>query len=243
MNTIRDIGTSEGMTEVTLGLEPIIHSPDRNLAKARLTYVGENAPANLVLIVGLRSSILAPFDKFESTVGDFLPCDILGLVPGIAVIVSHRDKGLSASALARNEVTKLMLVLEGQPTNKIGAGDALDLTLNRVVKKWDEWTNVLLNILKYDPILKEHNIDLREFLAGESGYLTMPWFNPMSIEERTLVLDRIVLAAKSLLYSVLNKAALEDPLVKNLMNWMNQLRPLPTVQGISRVASKMEVET
>jgi hypothetical protein len=231
-----------GMVDVTLPLQVLFSNTDRTILKARLRYHGPYKDANLIMIVGLRSDILSPFQRFEpERKGRYLPCDIPGIVPGLALMVTSINTGLALSAIAKDDATRLVLVFEGLSERKGGSMKALSASVRNFFRRWDEWTDVLLGIIQRDPLVADWDIDWREFLAGETGFTLMPWFKPMSFSERELALKRVVMASKALLASVLSNGQLRDPMILGLKDWLDDLQPLPEV--ICGVHIGEEVET
>jgi hypothetical protein len=231
-----------GMVDVTLPLQVMFSNTDRTILKARLRYHGPQRDASLIMIVGLRSDILAPFQRFEhERKGRYLPCDIPGIVPGLALMVTSINTGLALSAIAKDEATRLVLVFEGLSERKGGSMKALSASVRNFFKRWDEWTEVLLGIIRRDPLVVDWNIDWREFLSGESGFTLMPWFRPMSSSEREVALQRVVVASKALLASVLNPKQLRDPMILGLKGWLNALQPLPEVIGGVQIGEEVEI--
>ena len=231
-----------GMIDVTLPLQVMFSNTDRTILKARLRYHGSDRDASLIMIVGLRSDILSPFQRFEEgRKGRYLPCDIPGIVPGLALMVTSINTGLALSAIAKDDATRLVLVFEGLSSRKGGSLKALSASVRNFFKRWDEWTEVLLGIVRRDPMVANWEIDWREFLAGESGFTLMPWFRPMPFSERELALHRVVVASQALLASVLSTQQLRDPMILGLKDWLDELQALPEV--ISGVQISEEVET
>jgi hypothetical protein len=162
---------SRGLVDVTLPMQVMFNNRDRNIIKAQIRHTGAERDAWLILVAGLRSDILSTFDRFEEDIsGRYLPCDILGLVPAISLMALSYNKGLAISAIARDDVTHLILVFEGQSNQRGGALRTLSTSVYNFMKKWESWVDVLLGTLKRDPVIGDWNTDIREFLAGESGY-------------------------------------------------------------------------
>ena len=231
-----------GTVDVTLPLQVMFSNTDRTVIKARLRYNGSNRDSSLVMIVGLRSEILAPFQKFDSeSKGRYLPCDIPGLVPGLELVASSHTKGLALSAVTRDDVTRFILVFEGLADRKGGSLKALSSAIRIFMKRWTEWTDVLLGTLKRDPVMGGWNTDWREVLAGESGFVTMPWHSPLQYSEREIGLQRVVIASRALLASVLTSSQLNAPLIRGLQEWLDNLRPLPEVIGSVQTSEEVEI--
>jgi hypothetical protein len=233
---------SRGLVDVTLPLQVMFNNRDRNIVKARIRYTGSGRDAWLIMVVGLRSDILSTFSRFEEDIpGRYLACDILGIVPAISLMSSSYSKGLAVSAIARDDVTRLILVFEGQSNRRGGSLRALATSIYNFMRKWEEWVDVLLGTLKRDPVIGDWNIDIREFLAGESGYIVMPWFTPMSYSDRAIGLERIILASNALMSSVLGNGQLHDHMVVGLKEWLNGLSALPEVVNGIRIGEEVPI--
>jgi len=231
-----------GMADVTLPLQVMFSNTDRTILKARLRYHGSDRDASLIMIVGLRSDILSPFQRFEQErKGRYLPCDIPGIVPGLALMTTSINTGLALSAIAKDDATRLVLVFEGLSNRKGGSLKALSASVRNFMKRWEEWTDVLLGIIRRDPLVAHWDIDWREFLAGESGFITMPWFRPMTFAERELALQRVVVASRALLASVLSDGQVRDPMIIGLKAWLSEIQPLPEVIGGVQIGEEVEI--
>ncbi len=228
--------------DVTLALQVMFSNSDRSIITAKLRYNGPDRDANLIMIVGLRSDILVPFERVNSDQrGRYQPCDIPGLVPGLALLAQSANNGVVLSAISREEVTRFILVFEGLAERKGGSLKALSSIITVFMKRWTEWADVLLGILDRDPVVGSWNVDWREMLAGESGFTTMPWFTPMNYPDREIGLQRIVIAAQALLASVLTTSQLKDPMIIGLKDWLTSLRPLPQVMSSVKISEEVEI--
>lgn len=228
--------------DATLILQLMFNNTDRTIITAKLRYDGPDNDASLVMIVGLRGDILSPFQKVNSDHrGRYQPCDIPGLVPAIAQLALSTNNGIVLSAISREEVTRFILVFEGPADRKGGCLKALAFAITAFMKRWTEWTDVLLSILKRDPVVGIWDVDWRELLAGETGYATMPWFAPLSYSDREIGLQRIVIASQALLASVLSAKQLKDPMVVGLKEWLFSLKPLPQVSSSIEVGEEVEI--
>ncbi|MFW9956667.1 MAG: hypothetical protein ACFFCT_01235 [Candidatus Odinarchaeota archaeon] len=238
---VKDV-KAHSTVDVTLALQVMFSNTDRSIITAKLRYDGPERDANLILIVGLRSDILAPFERvnFERK-GRYQLCDIPGLVPGLALLAQSANNGVVLSAISREEVTRFILVFEGLAERKGGSLKALSSAVTTFMKRWTEWTDVLLGILARDPVVGFWNIDWREMLAGETGFATMPWFAPLSYSDRAIGLQRIVIASQALLSSVLTVSQLKDPMILGLKDWLASLRPLPQVMSSVQVSEEVEI--
>ncbi len=228
--------------DVTLVLQVMFNSSDRSIITAKLRYNGHDRDTNLVMVVGLRSDILSPFQKISlDQRGRYRPCDIPGLVPGLAQLALSANNGVMLSAISREEVTRFILVFEGLAERKGGCLKALASVLTAFMKRWTDWTDVLLGTLKRDPIVGDWDVDWREMLAGESGYATMAWFTPLTYSDRETGLQRIVAASQALLVSVLSANQLKDPMIFGLKDWLTSLKPLPQVASSMQVGEEVEI--
>ena len=231
-----------GMIDVTLPLQVMFSNTDRTILKARLRFHGVEKDASLILIVGLRSDILSPFQRFESgRQGRFAPCDIPGIVPGLALMVTSINSGLALSAIAKDDATRFVLVFEGLAERKEGSLRALSAAVRNYMKRWSDWTEVLMTTIRRDPAVRGWDLDWRELLAGESGFVTMNWFKPMTYAEREMALHRVVVSSRALLASVLSSSQLKDPMITGLTEWLDKLEALPEVISGVQV-SEEEVE-
>mgnify|MGYP000734073575 CR=1 FL=1 len=231
-----------GMVDVTQYMQVAFNAQDFGIVRARLKGPGENGqPPILVVVLGFRSEMLRPFGQLPLRSGDYLPCDIPGLVPGLAAVVHCHDKGLVANAIVRGDVPRLILVFEGGSTKTARqALRSLATSVYRFFTTWNEWCGVLLSAIERDPIVGAWDLDWREFLAGESGFVVMPWFRPMSYTDRVTALERVVIAAQALLASVLTSEGLADPLILGVRRWLDGLTPLPQVLYESRMSEEAE---
>lgn len=203
--------------DVTVYLQMMFESSDRHIAKAVL-----NEGKSLVLLVGMRSEILSPFPRYqeENSGGSFTQCDIIGLVPAIALMVEQSAKMMAASAIERDEATRVVLVFEG---------DDVRLLARKVwcfMDRWETWIKVLYGILEKDLAVE---LDWREFLAGESGFVTMHWYKPLDYETRSVALQRVKLASRALIQSVLSSRQQENYMVQELLGWLSTLEAQPDV--------------
>jgi hypothetical protein len=228
--------------DVTLALQVMFSNTDRSIITAKLRYNGLDRDANLIMIVGLRSDILSPFERIDSAQkGRYQPCDIPSLVPGLALLAQSANNGVVLSAISREDVTRIILVFEGLAERKGGSLKALSSAIIVFMKRWTEWTEVLLGILARDPVVGSWNVDWREMLAGESGFTTMPWFAPLSYSDREIGLQRIVIASQALLASVLSTNLQKDPMIVGLKDWLTSLRPLLQVMSSVQLGEEVEI--
>lgn len=233
---------SNTTVDVTLPLQLIFSNSDRSIVTAKLRQSGLERDVSLVMIVGLRSDILSPFPKIiRDLKGRYQPCDIPGLVPGLAQIVVSANRGLILSAISREEVTRFILVFEGQAKRKGGSIKALSSVITAFMRRWSDWSEVLLGIIQRDPIVGAWPVDWREMLAGESGFTTMPWYAPLCYADREVAIQRITVASQALLASVLNTSQLKDPIIVGLKTWLRALSPLPQVVSSAPIGEEVEI--
>ena len=217
--------TPEGKNTCVLhSLEELVNTADRVLVKA---YISRLQRPVLLLDVGLRSHILESFQRFDSSlIGSYLPCDIPALIPAIALLVAEEKEPLAGFVMQESDMHLVLTFSE----NKTGM---LATHVMRFITRWTRLTETFLSVLRHDPLVGGLELDWREFLAGESGYMTMPWYQPLNDSQRALVLERIIVASKTIITSVLGNKAQQRELVRNLIEWLNGLRPLSYVHNLS----------
>ncbi len=210
-----------GVADVTMLLQSAFCDAHHNIRRAEL-----HPGPFLTAIVGLRSSILEPFERFvDHDPIDYMPCDIPSLISGVALILTQVDEGLTGGAIIRANHTAVALMFEAPDLQHLAD------TVERVMVRWQEWTNTIMEALKQEPVNGDWNIEWNEFLAGESGFITMNWFKIMDRESRMTALRRVAEAAKMLLTSVLTRSQLGTPLVRDFVTWLDSLTPLPEIIG------------
>ena len=229
------IGRDDEFIEMTQTMAMVFTDKDRTVLEAKLKHTGPDDPAYLVMRVGLRSEILKGFPRFsKEREGRYLPCDIPSLVPVIGIMSSARMKGLEGTIICEHEpsgTTHVIFTFKGEADTRNNLDD-LAARVMRVMERWRGWTDVLLHILDRDPNVGNWSVDWREFLAGESGFVTMPWFSPMSLAERTEALDSIVNACRALLTSFLTPQEMRSELVLDLLEWLDTVEPQPAVSSV-----------
>lgn len=223
-----------GIIDLSRTMEMVYTNSDRVVLSAELLYLGESEPAYMEMAVGLRSEILAGFATYCYVPQQlFRPADIPSLVPLVAIIASMRRlKGIKRVELNEaDQSTIVTLTFVGTPERTTSSLSDLASSMTRVMDRWSGWCEVLLSILDRDPVLGERmtGVDWREFLAGESGYVTMPWFRPMTYAERASALDSIVTASRALLASFLSPHEMKHEIVRSLQGWLAALEPRPHV--------------
>ncbi len=214
--------------DATLLVQMMFEDADRHYASAKV--IGGKT---LLLVVGLRSEILEPFPMYTNKhVGEYSSCDIPALVPAIALIASEEPNN-DMCFMIEKEATHTRLVIGFEAENILTVAKHA----TRFIDRWTKWRDVLLNILEKESLFE---IDWREFLAGETGYLTMNWYSPLSYDTRAKGLVRVKQASNALLHSVLSRKGLEHPHVRGLVSWLEDLKPKQHVQ--SAQAQPMEGE-
>ena len=223
--------------DLTMSFQMEYNTPDRSIVRARMV-----TDQSIVVAIGLRSAILEPFERFHvPSDGEFLACDIPGLIPAVAVMLRNQNRGVAAGTIERNSTTQITLVFESEKSVKDNGLNNLASAITCTMRQWGEWTNVLLGTLDRDSVVGDWEINWREFLAGEAGFVTMPWFKSLGFQDRKIALSRTVLAAEALLISVLNRKQLIDPVALQVRNWMKSLRPQPHVAGSHYTTVEEEV--
>ena len=213
------------------------NTPDRSVIQARMF-----TDKSIIVTIGLRSAILEPFERFHiPSDGEFLACDILGLIPAVAVIQRTQSRGVAGGAIERNSTTRVNLAFESERSVEDSGLRNLASTITCTMRQWSEWTNVLLGTLDRDPVVGDWEIDWREFLAGEAGFVTMPWFRSLGFQDRKTALSRTTLAAEALLISLLNRKQLLDPVAMQVRGWMKSLSPQPHVTGSHYITVEEEI--
>jgi hypothetical protein len=229
------IGGDDEFIDVTLLMAVNFTDADRTVIEAKLRYTTPDEPTYLAMKLGLRSQILKTFPRFSSErQGRYLPCDIPSLVPAVCIMVSSRMRGLDGSVICDHETNRpnhIVLTFKGEGDLKRSNIQDLAICVHNVMERWKDWTDVLLRILKRDPKLGNREMDWREFLAGESGWVTMPWFPPMSYHDRSEALSSIVNASNTLLTSFLSPREKRNILVLELQEWLRTIEPLVEVQS------------
>lgn len=219
------------MVDVTRLLDVLYTCEDRTIRKAYLL----RGPM-LLIICGLRSDILDGFKRFLPYEDeDLRPCDIPGIVPLFALMSAEAGKALALSAFQHQDAhVRVVLGIESED----GSIQSIASRLSHLMNRWTEWTDVLLDIVEKDPATNNWLLDWREFLAGESGFFTMAWYNALPYEKRLTALDRIVMASEALLNSVLSREQLSTDRIQRLRTWLRDLEPLPHVFGYATDAAE-----
>lgn len=223
--------------DLTMSFQMEYNTPDRSIIRARMV-----TDQRIIVTIGLRSAVLEPFERFHKpSDGEFLACDIPGLIPAVAVILRNQSRGVAEGTIERDATTRVMLAFESERSVEDNGLRELASTITCTMRQWSEWTNVLLGTLDRDPVVGDWEIDWREFLAGEAGFVTMPWFRSLGFEDRKTALSRTILASEALLISVLNRKQLIDPVAMQVRDWMKLLSPQPHVTGSHYIALEEEV--
>jgi len=223
--------------DLTRSFQMEYNTPDTSILRARMV-----TDQSIIVTIGLRSTILEPFERFHiPSDGEFLACDIPGLIPAVALILRNQNRGVAGGAIERDSTTRVILTFESERSVKDNGLRDLASTITCTMQQWGEWTNVLLGTLDRDPVVGDWEIDWREFLAGEAGFVTMPWFRSLGFQDRKIALSRTILAAEALLISVLNGKQLLDPVAMQVRDWMKSLSPQPHVTGSHYITVEEEV--
>lgn len=224
------VADDAGIINLSRTMEMVYTNSDRVVLSAELLYLTDSEPAYMEMRVGLRSEILVGFPTFSSiTECRFRTADIPSLVPLVAIVASKRRlKGIHDIRFEVNEEsTHVVITFVGKAGRTRSCLSDLASSMNRVMDRWSGWSEVLLSILDRDPVLGERmtGVDWREFLAGEGGYVTMPWFRPMTYAERASALESIVTASRALLTSFLSPHEMRHDEVRSLQTWLSVLEP------------------
>ena len=213
------------------------NTPDRSVIQARMF-----TDKSIIVTIGLRSAILEPFERFHiPSDSEFLACDIPGLIPAVPVILRNQSRGVVGGTIEQNSTTRVILAFESERSVEDSVLRDLASTITCTMRQWSEWTNVLLGTLDRDPVVGDWEIDWREFLAGEAGFVTMPWFRALGFQDRKTALSRTTLAAEALLISLLNRRQLLDPVAMQVRDWMKSLSPQPHVTGSHYITVEEEI--
>ncbi|RLI58299.1 MAG: hypothetical protein DRP09_00760 [Candidatus Thorarchaeota archaeon] len=230
-NVLESLSQEErGLVDVTRTMEMLYTNSDRVVLDADLMVCDVDEPAHFSMRFGLRSEILSDFPRYAVVAPNpFVPCDIPSLVPLIAIEASSRRlKGLRGVEIEQaGESNQVTLTFIGEPDVGKSNLSQLASAVNRVMDRWKGWTSVLLSILDRDPVMgpEMSGVDWREFLAGESGFITMPWFRPMTYSERARALESVVTTSRALLASFLSLGEMRRNIVVELLNWLEHLEP------------------
>jgi hypothetical protein len=224
------VADDSGAIDLSRTMEMVYTNGDRVVLSADLQYSGDSEPAYMSMRIGLRSEILSGFQTYSClSRSRFRTADIPSLVPLVAIIASRRRlKGIhEIQFVVNDDATHVMMTFVGKAGHAKSNLSDLASSMNRVMDRWSGWCEVLLSILDRDPILGERmsGVDWREFLAGEDGYVTMPWFRPMTYSERASALDSIVTASRALLTSFLSSKEMKHEEVRSLQTWLSALEP------------------
>ncbi len=226
-------------TNLGLSLQVLYNRKDWTIENAALTYSDGGSEASLIMTVGLRSRILSSFPRFATESGSFCPCDIPALVPAV-VLIANGPRSLSEGAIVCMDSTSVELEFVGKRTDNSSSLKILSIAVDHFMTCWEQWVQILLGTLARDPQVGGWKIDWYELLAGESGFVTMPWFPEVPLTDRALALDRIVTASRALVNSVLKKRFERHELVEELVDWLEGLKPKPEVLR-AEVSAEQEV--
>jgi len=95
----------------------------------------------------------------------------------------------------------------------------------------------------YKTIEQNHpvEIDWREFLTGESGFVTIKSHRSLTFGERKRALNNVRLACASLLRSVLDDTAWSDNRVRRLMTFIDNLQVKAYVPRLELRTPELEI--
>ncbi|UCH05485.1 MAG: hypothetical protein JSW05_04795, partial [Candidatus Thorarchaeota archaeon] len=162
-------------TNLELSFQILYNRRDWSIENAALAYGDADSEASLTMTVGLRSRILSSFPRFATESGSFRPCDIPALVP-VVVLIANRPRGLFEGEVILMDSTSVELEFVGTGTEKSSSLKSLAIAVDYFMTRWEQWVQILLGTLARDPQIGGWKIDWYELLAGESGFVTMPWF-------------------------------------------------------------------
>jgi hypothetical protein len=126
------------------------------------------------------------------------------------------------SLFTLDDAPSMLLVFEGSPTATSGSLRSLSTNLWSFLRRWSEWEKVFTAVLVRDPFLRDLPMDVRDFLSGETLHASN---STLSYNDRALMLERLVTAAKALLTSILDQQQMSDPIIANLIRWLVDLQP------------------
>ena len=211
----------DGNKDITFFLQNVVTHSDRTLKYAEL----QSGP-RAILVIGLRSTILDSFERFIPLESSYhLPCDIPALTTGLALIILGRSFGITNGCINNGGLGEITLVFE---TENLGMLSGRILT---AFSKWDSWLTLMMDALGNEPIDGNWSFEWQEFLSGESGYVTMDWFETIPDAARSVALNHLVQESKSVLRSLLSTRQFAKKEVHDFVMWVESLRPLPFVVG------------
>jgi hypothetical protein len=113
------------------------------------------------------------------------------------------------------------------------SNNVVDLSrrIRRAFSTWDSWLNIMMDALRQEPIAGNWAFEWREFLSGESGWITKEWYEPVSDEERLVAMNHLIEVSKSMLRSLLSSRQFYRDNVVELVDWLESLKVLPYVVG------------
>jgi hypothetical protein len=231
------------MIELARIMKEIENDEYRELALARqLGMMFENRDSyihsvkwdkhRIILRVELMSSLLGEFPRFAESDAIFIPADLLAVVPITAIVAEDCIPELEICALEKSDGAYLFLGFSGQST------EHLALAIWRVLKRWETLAAVLYKTIEQSYPL---DMDWREFLSGESGFVIMKPHRRLTHRERKRALNNVCLACVSLLRSVLDDKAWSDNRVGHLISFINNLQAQDDVPSIEMRTPELEV--
>jgi len=217
--------------EVTFYLQSLVTNSDRILLSAEL-----DIGPRLKLVVGLRSSILESFERFvDFDVSSHMPCDIPGFVTGLSLLTSGKKLGIVDGAVSDCGPGRITLIFESETMGE------LSRKVCSAILKWNSWLEIMLDALNHEPIDGEWSFEWPEYLAGESGYVTMDWYQSIPDEARYVALNHLIGVSTSVLRSLLSTRQYSRKVVREFIEWLESLEPLPYIVGYQRNLEIQEV--
>lgn len=186
----------------------------------------------VILSVELRSSLLNAYPRFSDSIDIFLPSDLLALVPLVAIVAEKRIPQLKMCFIERSENTRIFIGLKSDST------DSLAIGIWRLLERWKSLSSIL-----YITITRNYpdEIDWREFLAGESGFIIIGHDRTLSYAERKRALDSVRLACTSLLRSVLDDEGWTDSRVCRMISFLDSMNVQPDVPRMELNVPDIEI--
>jgi hypothetical protein len=223
----------DGHRDITFYLHPVVTNSDRILKHAELQF-----GPRVELVLGLRSSILDSFERFLPLEGEHhLPCDVPGLTIGLALLIVGRRFGIIHGSISNGGLGELRFVFENENMQE------LSIQIQKAFSSWNSWLVLMMDALQQEPIDGNWSFEWREFLSGESGYVTMDWYQSIPDGVRGIALNHLVQTSKSVLRSLLSTRQYAEKDVLDFIIWLESIKPLPFVVGYPPKPEIQEVWT
>ncbi len=203
--------TRTGLASLATQLQHLFGSPDWRISDAEIID-----GVGLRLVILFRSIFLCDLQRSADGDGLFSPCDIFGVVPFVCTV------------LCKDNITYGAAIEHGGASLFIAGSDykCLASSLRAFFQYWTRLRDMLVNVVQSHPASPWQSVDIwREFLIGESGLATMPWFSAGSLSQRERALNQIVEACRALVYSILDPQSLDNDVVRLLIEWLGELNP------------------